>query len=129
MLNLMRHFQLTKVNGAYLSGTITLLEHTSSMVKIFRDMRPIRCSTDSRLDQLSSALAWFVEWEKHIANDPSSTANEKKKKLPSHESLFDLKSCLIGFKQIVALTLKENSRVQIVPGKLNSDIIENNFCQ
>ena len=43
--------------------------------------------------------------------------------------MFDLKSSLMGFQQLVTLQLKENPSVHIVPSKMNSDIKENHFCQ
>ena len=129
MLRLMCDLKASKDNGNYLDGTIELLRHTSSLVKIFRDLRPIKCITDPRLNELSEVLEWFVKWEKHIKSCSELREKEKRACLMSSESSFDLQSCIIGFIQLVDLHLQETSKVPIIPGELNSDIIENNFCQ
>ena len=74
-------------------------------------------------------LDWFVKWDQHVKSFTGLIAKEKQACLMSRESVFDLKLCIAGFIQLVLCQLLESSKVHVVPGKLNTNIIENNFCQ
>ena len=45
--------------GQILNGAVEILEHTSKLVDIFRDMRPIKSLDDSKLNNLYSVSLWF----------------------------------------------------------------------
>ena len=65
MLNLfIQYQQYLGENGSVLDGAIDLLKQTSKLIKIFRDMRPIKTLDDERLLELSNIGKWFNEWEK-----------------------------------------------------------------
>ena len=42
---------------------------------------------------------------------------------------FDLKSTIVGFIEVCKISFDKNQGCQIIPGKTNSDIVENIFCQ
>ncbi|MDH5640772.1 MAG: hypothetical protein OEY28_05725 [Nitrospira sp.] len=46
----------------------------------------------------------------------------------SKQTREDLKSCLIGFQELCKNVLK-NTKSIIIPSRINSDVIENFFCQ
>ena len=52
----------------------------------------------------------------------------KDKQLMSFQTREDLNSCIIGFNSLCKNTLK-NKRISIGPARINSDVIENIFCQ
>lgn len=129
MLYLMECFQKTLGDNGYLfDDSIALLKATSTMVKTFRDRRPIYDIQDLRLDDLSEALAWFNKWEILMKNKTGLSANEKEKMLLSSQTREDSNSCITGFTKLCRETLKFN-RHSIVPARVNSDVIENIFCQ
>ena len=64
MLYLMTKFQESRKDGSYLNSTIELLTHTSEMVEIFRDRRPISDISDIRLQKLNDTDSWLKQWNK-----------------------------------------------------------------
>jgi len=108
-------------SGRHLDSTIILLEHTSLLVEIFNDLRPIRGPDDPRITQLHSVLQWFEEWE---------TAAVDKKSFFSYQTAEDVKSMLVGFLNLVQNHFKSTMLpTSIIPVRINSDLIENWFCQ
>jgi len=113
-------------NGSHLKGTIDLLEQTSILVQNFRDHRPISDIGDIRLEQNQKVLKWFQDWEKYILSN--SEVKDKENNMISHQTRADICSLLIGFHELCTEKLKTGS-ASIVPDRLNSDVIENVFCQ
>ena len=128
MLHLMKKFRDSQYDGQYLNSTIELLEHTSILVAVFRDMRPIKEISDDRLKQITSVLDWFMEWESEIKSSKSIPAKLKDKHLISDQCRQDLQSLILGFRQICLIRLSSPGAT-LVPGRVNSDPIENFFCQ
>jgi hypothetical protein len=129
MLNLMLNFKVSLGNqGSRLDAVIDLLQYTSILVSIFRDIRPITNIEDQRLIDLTRVLSWFLEWERSIRMKYTA-ASEINMRLMSDESRQDLESCIIGFQQLVILVQCKHPGLSIVPARLNSDAIENLFCQ
>ncbi|XP_070559920.1 uncharacterized protein [Ptychodera flava] len=126
MLSLMKDYQHSTTNTG-LGSTIELLENTSTLVKNFRDVRPITSWDDERLKQNEVVLNWFTAWEEDIkkSNLPK---KEQEASLMSYQTRDDIASLLMGFKQLCyqKVTQKMGSTV---PARLNSDIVENLFCQ
>ena len=54
--------------------------------------------------------------------------NVKEKHMISHQTRADICSLLIGFDELCSEKLRNNSS-SIVPNRINSDVIENVFCQ
>ena len=128
MLHLMQSFQTFLGDDGYLlDDTVALLRATSVIVSTFRDRRPIADIEDKRLDDINTSLTWFNDWEVHV-NSKSLSTTGKEKQLMSYQTREDLNSCLIGFTQLCKNTLRY-SRRSIVPARINSDVIENIFCQ
>ncbi|KAL4229198.1 hypothetical protein ACF0H5_012237 [Mactra antiquata] len=66
MLHLIKQYQSSLSDqGQYLKGVIELLENTSQLISIFRDMRPVKELSDSRLTTLQEIRDWFLCWEKY----------------------------------------------------------------
>lgn len=123
MLHLMQLYSESLEDSTYLQSTIKLLQHTSLLISNFRDQRPITDSSDARLKENMSALQWFKEWEESVKERP-----DKDKCLMSHQTRADLTSLIIGFNELCQSKLKKSS-ASIIPNRVNSDIIENIFCQ
>ena len=98
-----------------LQGVIHFLEMTSKWVDITNDYRPICSRSDQRLTDLRSIYMYLVEWEES-ASDPSQTL--------TREAMWDWKCSALGL-----VELFESQGVRIVPGRINSDVVENHFCQ
>lgn len=112
---------------SHLDKTIELLEVTSVIVANFRDKRPLSSMDDARLAENDKCYRWFLDWE----NDAAQIQNpaSRNKCMLSEKTRFDLNSMIIGFKQICTVTFKANPGAYIFPCRLNSDIVENVFCQ
>ena len=109
-----------------LDSTIELLENTSILVSNFRDNRPIREIGDYRLAENRKVMEWFREWESDILSKKD--IKDKEKLLISHQTRADLCSLILGFEELCAHRLKTCSG-SVIPSRLNSDVIENVFCQ
>ena len=127
MLYLMKTYADTQGDNAEnLKGTIEFLENTSILVENFRDHRAIRDIGDERLLQNQKVLEWFQDWENSVQSN--SEIKDKEKHLISHQTRADICSLLIGFHEMCSDKLKKDSS-SIVPNRINSDVIENVFCQ
>jgi len=91
-------------------------------------MRPIVDMGDIRLRQNMEALVWFQEWERSVSQDTSLSPSVKCKHLMSAQTREDMSSCIIGFDELCRKQLVNNF-ASIIPGRMNSDAIEDMFCQ
>ena len=126
MLNLMKQYQDILHNGEILRGTIDLLENSSTLVKFFRDPRPVCNVNDTRLSELQSVLRWFQLWRSQYQHLPTKAAN---KMIPSSKCLDDIESLMHSFLHVCKVHLEQFKGAEIVPARFNSDIAENIFCQ
>ncbi|KAK3108741.1 hypothetical protein FSP39_014554 [Pinctada imbricata] len=127
MLNLMKQYKVSLGTvGKKLDSTIDFLENTSVMINIFRDSRPIIDHSDDRLRALRDVLTFFIKWENSVKKDTS--IQNKEKFLISHQTREDIVSCILGFVELCDQRLKNGSS-SIIPSRLNSDVVENLFCQ
>jgi len=78
---------------------------------------------DSRLKELKEVSQWFDEWSLGVSEE-----KEKNSMLLSSQCQEDLRSCLIGFCDLCETVLSKKG-TSIVPALINSDVIENHFCQ
>ncbi|XP_045156281.2 uncharacterized protein LOC123522863 isoform X2 [Mercenaria mercenaria] len=128
MLHLMLQYQLSLGNkGSILNGAIEFLKKTSRLIELFHDTRPIRLVTDERLQELKCISDWFENWTDCIRSGPGSSA-EKAHKLISQQCLEDIRSCIIGFCELCYKVLTGKT-TYIIPALINSDAVENHFCQ
>ena len=125
MLNIMTHYlSAMTADGksqlylSEISAIISLLKVTSILIRVFRDDRPIKIGTDKRLEELKYALQWFVDWQSSIKNKPE---------FITVETMEDLKSLITGFTHLCEMRITKGEMV--VPSRINSDIVENIFCQ
>ena len=127
MLHLMKMYKKKLGDdGCKLNGTIDLLKSTSVLIKNFRDPRPIITSDDERLKQNHDAMDFFVKWEKEVISDEK--IKSKEKSLISHQTRQDIVSSILGFEELCIYKMR-TSNCSIIPSRVNSDIIENVFCQ
>lgn len=128
MYQLMLAYQRTLQNPDPFDVVLEFLGHTKVILSIFLDMRPIKELGDKRICQLREASKWFQEWENEVCQQEGITKSEKQKMLMSAETREDLQFLISGFAKLVKYCL-EVLDVSLVPGRVNSDIIENIFCQ
>ena len=130
MLHAMKVYQNSLgEKGQILNGAIELLEQTSQLVDIFRDMRPVKSTDDSRLNSLRSVSSWFQQWQCSIMENSDIPKKDKGKKLLSAQCGEDIQSCLQGFIALCSILLRKATSMYITPGLVNSDVIENIFNQ
>ena len=126
MLYLMQSYQSTLEHPERLSSTIEFLNNTSFLAEFFSDNRVISSRSDNRLIHLSNALQYFNEWEKEIKESKLFTES---KHLMTVEKREDLNSCITGFLGMAHRLIGNGGTCSISPAYINSDIIENFFCQ
>ena len=108
---------------------IKLLKQTSILIQIFHDARTINQPGDRRLKQLRDIHKWFKRWEENVHAEPNLTNKDKNRRLMSAETREDTESSILGFVTLVKHRLKVAPGTSINPSRLNSDVIENQFCQ
>lgn len=80
---------------------------------------------DERLRDLQHVLAWFQEWREGIQKESSPNSC-----LMSYQCMGDIESCIIGFLELCSVLLgRIDLDILITPALINSDIVENIFCQ
>lgn len=123
MLGLMKKYQATLSDPDSLNSTIAFLEQTAVLVEIFTDTsKRIESLYDTIVQQVTNVLDFFHQWETQYIS-----GTEVRKHLMSRETRQDLSSSLMGFMKLVQITSAKN--ITLNPGLLNSDLIENWFCQ
>jgi hypothetical protein len=126
MLHLMKQYRESLGDAGFQLDSIELLECTTVFIRNFRDSRPITDVSDERLKQNSDAINWFINWENKVKRDTN--IKNKEKYLISHQTREDIISSVKGFEELCIYKLKK-SNSSIIPSRVNSDIIENMFCQ
>ena len=114
--------------GAKFDATISLLQQTSILVNIFRDRRPMTDPSDPRIQQLHGVFGWFKQWEIDI-HTKYHTPAARNRRLLSAETREDLDSCINGFCAMLKVRAKLSPGSSVVPARMNSDVLENTFCQ
>ncbi|CAB3985740.1 Hypothetical predicted protein [Paramuricea clavata] len=116
-----QHLDETGSDGATIAATISLLEHTSSMISLFNDKLYINSVYDERITKLQQLYNMMADW--YIQ------CKESKNLFVSDKLWFDLQSMCIGFKSLVAFKLSKFPNSVIKPAIVNQDCVENHFCQ
>ena len=128
MLHLMQLFQkFLGGNGDEIQGSVDLLKHTSTLISCFRDKRPIYESNDLRLQKNIETLHYFQQWEEQVSKSNLKPC-EKERSLISKQTRDDLKSLILGFDYLCNSRISRNG-YSVTPCYINSDPIENIFCQ
>jgi len=94
--------------GEVLNGVIELLENTSKLIEIFRDMRPVKSLDDNRISTLHDVATWFSDWDNFILNCPEIPGKDRKKRLLSHQCSEDIQSCILGFTALCKTVLSSH---------------------
>ena len=128
MLHLMQSYQqsLGEAGQKALCGVIQFLENTSFLVSFFNDDRPMKDMNDTRISKLKEAYNWFKAWEKQVCQND--TVGKRYKDLITMETREDLDFMFYGIMSLTEYAINE-IHIEVVPSRLNSDIIENIFCQ
>ena len=120
MLNLLLNYKDTLgEKGSVLDGAIELLKNTSILISVFRDRRPLYSSDDDRLTQLNTVKDWFIKWQ----------TDSDRNNIMSRECMEDVSATIEGFQQLCSYINREYPGWSIIPAMINSDPIENIFCQ
>ena len=124
MLQLFKHYQLTLGSkGSKLSSLISLLEVTSYLITFFHNTtKKIFSVSDPCVTKLVEVLNFFHTWEQQYT-----CTKDQAKHLITRETRQDIDSCIYGF--ISLLGCAEKLKIPLVAGYINSDLIENWFCQ
>ena len=128
MLDLMSQYQASLTNKTVLAGPIELLQKTGRMIIIFKDMRPIKNVNDERIPELMEINDWFNKWLNSTQLEDISS-KEKSKRVMSYQCHEDVQACLLGFCELCHLVLSNSKTAFVTPALINSDVIENHFCQ
>ena len=129
MLNLMLEYKASLANqGDILNGAIEFLRNTSQMINFFHSPKPIHAKDDERLGKLAEINIWFSDWTKYIQSQDCNNA-DKAKQLMSYQCMEDINSCLQGFIELCSMVLSGWEGAFITPSLINSDVVENHFCQ
>ena len=124
MLILMQNYKVSlKHEGNKLDSLICLLKVTSKFVDFFSNTK-MKISTvkDGSVSELLECLDFFHKWE-----GQHESPKEQMKHLITRETRQDIDSCIYGF--IHLLTVAKKLHISLIPGYINSDLIENWFCQ
>ena len=105
-LYLMEAFLSDLNDGSHLNSSIQLLKHTSRIISVFRDLRPVTSLSDCRIKILKDAFDWFQDWKKEIAQLKTTGVNTAKK-LISPKCLEDIENMLLTFKEILGYTFEQ----------------------
>lgn len=126
MLNLMTCYAETQnaASQAEMVSVLEFLKYTSILVSLFTDSRPIKDISDTRLKNFSEVYSFFKGWE----TEHSDSGNKRDKCLMTMETREDMDFLYHGFMSLVHVAINE-LKTEIVPSRINSDIIENIFCQ
>lgn len=124
MLTLMSEYkEHLKCEGSKLDATLTLLQNTSYMVSFFSNTKQkISNDKDPQITNLLHVLHFFHSWEQQY-----SSSKDKAKHLITSETRQDIDSCIYGF--VSLLSVAQQLNISLIPGYINSDLIENWFCQ
>lgn len=127
MLHLMETYNASLQNASEeITAAIALLERTSFLVDLFQDNRPIKDLSDARVKKLTDVYSWFKAWEKTESGDES--VSKRHKGLLTMETREDIDFLYLGFMSLVDYSVNKLKH-GIVPSRINSDVIENVFCQ
>lgn len=121
IFRLMQKYSATLSDQHKMDSTIDLLSQTQVLIKIFQNRSSKMCITsnsDYRIQEIKNVLSFFQKWESSETN---------KRHLFSQKAREDIASCLSGFISLVHHVYPLG--ININPGYLNSDGIENFFCQ
>ena len=116
MLFLMKAYARTLKDPSQLTGTIEFLTHTSFIVSLFNNTLPLTNTADERLRQVPEVYRFFEDW-----------VSEEKATTMTRETREDTLYLLSAFSSLSELLLSRNQ--SLYPSRINSDIVENFFCQ
>lgn len=108
---------------------IEFLEVTSTLIENLNSHQGYTSMADRRFGENERALIWLQEWEAEVDSTQGLNATEINKLIISKKTMFDVSSCIIGFKEFCKFTFNEHPGCTVYAHRLNSNIVENIFCQ
>ena len=108
---------------------IEFLQVTSTLIENFNSHQPYTSIGDRRFEENERALTWLQIWEKEVESIQGMNATERNKLFISKKTMFDISSCIIGFKEFCKFSFNAYPGCNVYAHRLNSNIVENIFCQ
>jgi hypothetical protein len=108
---------------------IEFLEVTSTLIENLNSHQGYASMADRRFGENERTLIWLQEWEAEVDSTQGLNATEINKLIISKKTMFDVSSCIIGFKEFCKCTFNEHPGCTVYAHRLNSNIVENIFCQ
>ena len=121
MLYLMQSYSQSLESPNALHACTNMSKHTALVIDILRSYLPISSPNDERLSDLWSCANFFRNWQIFCSDNKENTNNFFTK-----ESYSDLIYCLNGF---IYMCKEYVNEFPIQPNMINSDIVENIFCE
>lgn len=84
---------------------------------------------DARFSENRKALKWVQDWQAEVSLQQHMSATERNKLFISTKTMFDISSTVLGFDEFCRQTFKRHSGCCIYAFRLNSNVVENVFCQ
>ena len=105
----------------HLNKTLEFLAFSSKIVTIFNDNGPVSSLSDQRLAEMDQCLQWLNKWEEDANGCQELSKSARSKRMLSDKLQFDLKSTLIGFKEVCRISF-ENMSLSLTPLKLGLNL-------
>jgi hypothetical protein len=105
------------------------LETTSTLIKNFTSGQPYNCIADYRFEENEKCLRWLRKWRSQVTLRVDLAAAERNKLFISTKTMFDISSTIVGFRKLCEKTFKKHPGCSISANRINSNIVENVFCQ
>jgi hypothetical protein len=85
--------------------------------------------SDHHFDEIEMSLKWFQTWEEEVKLIEGMRATDRNKLFISNKTMFDVSSSVIGFTEFCKYSFQHHSCCNVYAHRLNSNIVENIFCQ
>jgi len=113
----------------YLDGAIEFLEMCSTLITNFTSHQYYMSMADSRLEENDRCLEWLQNWQHDVKEKKELRASERNKLFLSDKTMFDVASCILGFKTLCKISFQAHPGCNVSAYRVNSDLVENVFCQ
>lgn len=84
---------------------------------------------DGRLEENDRCLQWLQDWQEEVKQRTDISKSERNKLFLSEKTMFDVASCIIGFKHLCKISFQAHPGCNVSAHRVNSDLVENVFCQ
>ena len=119
MLDLMLKYQSSLARSSDVEGAVSLLKVTSKLVNFVTYTGRINTMQHPLIKELISVKNYFVEWQTECCTD--------RKSMLTDETMADIQYYIVGVLELLRVAL--NFGYELSPANINSDVLENIFCQ